>query len=336
MPKDRNQKLKILYIARLLLEETDEEHTLTTDEIIDRLAEYGITAECKSIYSDIEALTRFGMDIICKRGRSGGYCLVSRSFELPELKLLVDAVQSSRFITQKKSEQLVKKLGGLASRYQAVRFGSGVYVPNRIRSMNESIYYNIDEIHAAIVADRQISFDYFEYNVKKEKVYRHGGERYHVSPYSLMWNEEKYYLIAFDGYQGTVKHFRVDKMERISPEREHREGDQVLEALDLATYSSTLFGMFGGQSSVVTLRVRDELAGVMIDRFGYEVPMREQGDGSFLMEVPVELSPQFYGWLFGFGAEVELISPASAREEYRRLLLSVLRQYPACQMKEEN
>ncbi len=329
MPKDRNQKLKILYIARLLMEETDEEHTLNTEEIIARLAEYGITAACKSVYSDIEALSRFGMDIICKRGRSGGYCLASRSFELPELKLLVDAVQSSRFITQKKSEQLVKKLGALASRYQAAQFGSGVYVPNRIRSMNESIYYNIDEIHAAILANRKISFAYFEYNVYREKVYRHGGARYRVSPYSLMWNDEKYYLIAYDGREGTVKHFRVDKMESIARERAAREGHRVLEALDLATYSATLFGMFGGRSTAVTLRVQNELAGVMMDRFGYDVHMREQGDGTFLLDVTVELSPQFYGWLFGFGTQVELVAPERARGEYRRQLRAVLRQYPA-------
>lgn len=327
MPKDRNQKLKILYVARILMEQSDEEHPVTTDEIIRQLKQHGITAECKSVYSDIEALNRFGLDIICKRGRSGGYYLVSRSFELPELRLLVDAVQSSRFITQKKSAQLAEKLGGLASRYQAEQLGRDVYVPNRIRSMNESIYYNIDEIHAAIVANRQISFDYFEYNVNKDKVYRHGGERYRISPYTLMWNDENYYLIAYDAHQRTIKHYRVDKMEKIVVEDVLRTGAKAFAALDLTTYSATLFGMFGGARTTVTLRVRAQLAGVMIDRFGRDVLIRNQNDGWFQMQVPVALSPQFYGWLFGFGADIELIAPEQAREEYARRLNAALNLY---------
>lgn len=327
MPKDRNQKLKILYIAQILMEQTDEEHPVTTEEILEQLEQLGIAAECKSVYSDIEALKRFGLDIICRRGRGGGYFLAARSFELPELRLLVDAVQSSRFITQKKSAQLVEKLGSLASRYQAEQLRRDVYVPNRIRSMNESIYYNIDEIHAAIVGGRQISFDYFEYNVNKEKVYRHGGERYQVSPYTLMWNDEKYYLVAYDGQQRAIRHYRVDKMEKIVVEQAARAGEQAFQALDLATYSATLFGMFGGETTGVTLRVRDHLAGVMMDRFGHDVRIDNQNDGWFLLGVSVALSPQFYGWLFGFGTDVELIAPAQAREEYVRQLNAVLNRH---------
>lgn len=309
------------------MEQTDEEHPVTTDEILEQLEQLGIAAECKSVYSDIEALKRFGLDIICRRGRGGGYFLAARSFELPELRLLVDAVQSSRFITQKKSAQLVEKLGSLASRYQAEQLRRDVYVPNRIRSMNESIYYNIDEIHAAIVAGRQISFDYFEYNVNKEKVYRHGGERYQVSPYTLMWNDEKYYLVAYDGQQRAIRHYRVDKMEKIVVEQAARAGEQAFQALDLATYSATLFGMFGGETTSVTLRVRDHLAGVMMDRFGHDVRIDNQNDGWFLLDVSVALSPQFYGWLFGFGTDVELIAPAQAREEYVRQLNAVLNRH---------
>lgn len=327
MAKDRNQKLKILYIARILAEQSDEEHPVNTDQIIRQLKQHGITAECKSIYSDIEALIRFGMDIVCKRGRNGGYYLLSRPFELAELRLLVDAVHSSRFITQRKSAQLADKLGGLVSRYQAEQLGRDVYVPNRIRTMNESVYYNIDEINSAILTDRQITFDYFDYNVNKEKVYRHDGERYRVSPYTLMWNDEKYYLIAYDAQQESIKHFRVDKMERIEREDHPREGGDVFAALNLADYSAALFGMFGGVRSTVTLRVRAALAGVMIDRFGQEVVIVNQNDGWFLMQASVELSPQFYGWLFGFGADVELIAPERARKMYASRLRAVAGQY---------
>lgn len=328
MPKEHNQKLKILYLARILMEQTDEEHPITTAELLRRLDGYGIRAECKSIYSDMEELTRYGMDIICRRGRSGGYYLASRSFELPELKLLVDAVQSSRFITQKKCDQLVEKLGRLASCHQSGQFGRGVYVPNRIRSMNESIYYNIDEIHTAILADRQIGFDYFDYNINKEKVYRHGGERYRVSPYSLMWRDENYYLIAYDDTAEIIKHFRVDKMEKISMEGQPRAGGSAAAQLDLSAYSAMLFGMFGGERVQVTLRAKASLAGAMIDRFGHGVRMQDQQDGWFLLEATVELSPQFYGWLMGFGPEVQLIAPERARSEYRRRLREVLEQYP--------
>lgn len=327
MAKDRNQKLKILYIARILTEQSDEEHPVNTDEIIRQLKQHGITAECKSIYSDIEALIRFGLDIVCKRGRNGGYYLLSRPFEMAELRLLVDAVYSSRFITQRKSAQLAGKLGGLASRYQAEQLGRDVYVPNRIRTMNESIYYNIDEINTAILADRQLGFDYFDYNVNKEKVYRHNGERYRVSPYTLMWNDEKYYLIAYDAQQESIKHFRVDKMERIEREDQLREGGDVFATLNLADYSAALFGMFGGERNTATLRVRAALAGVMIDRFGRDVLIVNQNDGWFLMQASVELSPQFYGWLFGFGTDVELIAPERARKMYVSRLHAVAGQY---------
>ncbi|MFR8010616.1 MAG: helix-turn-helix transcriptional regulator [Clostridia bacterium] len=327
MAKDRNQKLKILYIARILTEQSDEEHPVNTDEIIRQLKQHGITAECKSIYSDIEALIRFGLDIVCKRGRNGGYYLLSRPFEMAELRLLVDAVYSSRFITQRKSAQLAGKLGGLASRYQAEQLGRDVYVPNRIRTMNESIYYNIDEINTAILADRQLSFDYFDYNVNKEKVYRHNGERYRVSPCTLMWNDEKYYLIAYDAQQEAIKHFRVDKMERIEREDQLREGGDVFATLNLADYSAALFGMFGGERNTATLRVRAALAGVMIDRFGRDVLIVNQNDGWFLMQASVELSPQFYGWLFGFGTDVELIAPERARKMYVSRLHAVAGQY---------
>lgn len=329
MAKDRNQKLKILYIARILAEQSDEEHPVNTEEIIRQLKQRGITAECKSIYSDIEALIGFGLDIVCKRGRNGGYYLLSRPFELAELRLLVDAVHSSRFITRRKSAQLADKLGGLVSRYQAEQLGRDVYVPNRIRTMNESVYYNIDEINTAILTDRQITFDYFDYNVNKEKVYRRNGERYQVSPYTLMWNDEKYYLIAYDEQKSAIRHFRVDKMERIEREDHLREGGDVFAALNLADYSAALFGMFGGELSTVTLRVRAALAGVMIDRFGRDVLIVNQNDGWFLMQASVELSPQFYGWLFGFGTDIELIAPERVRKMYASRLRAVAGQYQA-------
>lgn len=323
MPKSPNQKLKLLYIMRLLLEKSDERHPVSTNEIIEYLEANDILAERKSIYSDIEALKHFGMDIIQSYGKSSGYYVASRDFELPELKLLVDSVQSSKFITQKKTLALIKKIEGLASVYEAQLLNRQVYVKNRIKNMNESIYYNVDEIHNGIVTDCKISFKYFEYSISKERVCRHNGAKYLISPFALTWDDENYYLIGFDSAAGIIKHFRVDKMMEIECLNEKRDGRESFETLDIAAYSGTLFGMFTGKEESVTMEFSNSLIGAVLDRFGKDIPVIPSDEGHFHIRVEVAVSPQFFGWLCGFGNCVRLIAPESVAEKFREHIASI-------------
>ena len=225
MARSSYQKLKPLYVMNYLLQSSDEEHPVTVNQIIAHLETHGVSAERKSIYSDIEALQVFGLDIErVDNGNFVGYYVASRSFELPELKLLVDSVQSSKFITHKKTASLIKKIEKLASIHEAQLLNRQVFVKNRIKTMNESIYYNVDEIHNGISTNKKIKFLYFEYTVSKERHYRHGGEYYVVSPFAMTWDDENYYMVAYDSAAQQIKHYRVDKMEKISVVDEERDG----------------------------------------------------------------------------------------------------------------
>jgi len=309
MPKSPNQKLKLLYIMQLLLEKSDEQHPISMSEIIAHLEANAISAERQSIYDDIESLRLFGMDIIQQRGTNSGYYVASRDFELPELKLLVDSVQSSKFITQKKTIALIKKIESLASVYEAQLLHRQVYVKNRIKTMNESIYYNVDEIHSGIATDCKICFKYFEYSISKERVCKHGGAKYCVSPFALTWDDENYYMLGFDRDAGKIKHFRVDKMMEISLLDERRDGRESFENLDLAAYSRTLFGMFTGKDERVSLEFSNNLIGAVIDRFGKDTAIIPADEGHFCVHTEVAVSPQFFGWLCGFGDGVRVIAP---------------------------
>ncbi len=327
MPKSPNQKLKLLYIMRLLLEESDEGHPIPVSEIIAHLESNAVSAERKSIYSDIESLRLFGMDIIQQRGANGGYYVASRDFELPELKLLVDSVQSSKFITQKKTLALIKKIEGLASVYEAQLLHRQVYVKNRIKNMNESIYYNVDEIHNGIATDSKISFKYFDYSTNKDKVFRHGGATYCVSPFALTWDDENYYMLGFDSAAGIIKHFRVDKLAEIAVTGEKRDGRESFENLDLAAYSRTHFGMFTGQEERVELEFTNNLVGAVIDRFGKDVSVVPADDRHFRIRTEVAVSPQFFGWLCGFGNGVKLIAPEGVVKQMREHIELIERLY---------
>jgi len=327
MPKSPNQKLKLLYIMRLLLEKSDEQHPVSTNDIIASLEANDIAAERKSIYSDIESLRVFGMDIIQLRGTNGGYYVASRDFELPELKLLVDSVQSSKFITQKKTLALIKKIESLASVYEAQLLNRQVYVKNRIKSMNESIYYNVDEIHNGIVSDCKICFKYFEYSISKERVCKHGGKKYCVSPFALTWDDENYYMIGFDSAAGIIKHFRVDKMMEIASLGEKRDGRESFESLGLAAYSETLFGMFTGKEEKVTLKFSNSLIGAVVDRFGKDIPVIPVDAEHFHIHTEVAVSPQFFGWLCGFGSGVRIVSPDYVVRQMREHIAAIEQLY---------
>ena len=325
MAKGANQKLKILYLMKIFLEQTDTEHSLTLAEISEKLAEYGISAERKSLYDDIETLRIYGLDIEVARDSRVRYYIASRMFELPELKLLVDAVQASKFITARKSGELIKKLESFSSTYEAMRLQRQVYVANRIKTMNESIYYNVDYVHNAIGENKKITFRYYEWTPKKEKKLRHDGSLYCVSPWALTWDDEYYYMIAYDSAVHSIKHYRVDKMLQISVADEPREGGELFADFDMAVYSKQVFGMYGGERTTVLIECDNSLAGIIIDRFGTDVTIMP-GEDKFQASISVMVSPTFISWALGFGGRLKILSPepvadmlkATAREALER------------------
>ena len=323
MAKSANQKTKLLRLWQFLLRQTDEDHPATVAQIIEALAQYDISAERKSIYDDLEALRQMGVDIQCRKGRASGWFIGARDFELPEVKLLMDAVQSSRFITQKKSDALIRKLEGLASVHQARQLQRQVYVSGRIKVMNESIYYNVDKLHTAISGQLAITFKYFDYDIHRQKVFRQEGRRYLVSPYGLIWNSENYYMVAFDHAHQELRHYRVDKMTDIVVTSLPRQGREQYPDFQLAVYGQKHFGMFSGREAQVTLRCRNQLVGVVLDRFGQDVILVPDGADHFTVTVRAVVSPQFLGWLFGLGAGAELVGPGWAVEAFRAQLHSV-------------
>jgi len=327
MAKSANQKNKLLFLYKLLLERTDEEHPLSTAQIIEILEENGIGAERKSIYADMETLRLMGLDVQSRKGRGAGWFVGERDFQLPELKLLMDAVQSSRFITQRKSDALIRKLEKLASTHQARQLQRQVYVSGRIKAMNESIYYNVDKLHMAISSAKVITFKYFDYNIKKEKVFRQAGRRYTVTPFGLIWNSENYYLAAFDHNSGQLRHYRVDKMAEITLVNLPRQGSEVQKNFQLADYAQKHFGMYRGEEINVTLRGERGMIGVVLDRFGQDVILIPDGEDHFTVTLPVVVSPQFFGWLFGLDGGVELIRPVRAVEAYKTHLKRQLERY---------
>ncbi|MBE6954358.1 MAG: WYL domain-containing protein [Ruminococcaceae bacterium] len=326
MAKSANQKLKLLYLQKYLLEHSDENHPVTVADMIAYLAGHDISAERKSIYDDLEALRQFGLDIIKTSGRSTGYFVGERDFELPELKLLVDSVQSSKFITHKKTLSLIKKIESLASVHDAQLLQRQVYVRNRVKSMNESVYYNVDEISGAITQDRNIKFLYFEYTTSKEHRYRRDGDFYEISPFALMWDDENYYMLGWEEDSRQMKHFRVDKMTNISTLETRRTGKEHFEGIDMSAYTQKVFGMFSGEPRQVKLRFEEHLVSAVIDRFGKDLIIMPEPDGSFTVNLDVVVSPLFFGWVFGFATEVQILHPADVREEMRTLALAVAEQ----------
>ncbi len=317
MAKRSNQKTKLLHLCRILLRQTDEDHPITVQQMIEELGRYGIQAERKSIYDDLEALRTMGMDIQSRKGNTPGWFVGAREFELPEVKLLMDAVQASRFITQKKSDALIRKLEGLASVHQARQLQRQVYVSGRIKVMNESIYYNVDKLHAALSARRAITFQYFDYDIDRKKVFRREGKRYAVSPYGLIWDDENYYLVAFDHLNRDMRHYRVDKMANIAVTCLERKGEDLYPDFQIARYGQKHFGMYSGREMTVTLRGRRDMARVVWDYFGQEVILIPDGEDHFTVTLSVVMSPQFFGWLFGLEGGLVIASPREAAEAYR-------------------
>lgn len=310
MAKSANQKLKILYLLKILYEKTDDKHGISMNEIVSSLEKYDIMAERKSIYSDFLELER--MNIIVEKFQEGNkhlYSLDTRIFELPELKMLVDVVQSAKFITKKKSDELIKKIERFASKYESNSLQRQVYVADRVKTMNENIYYNIDGIHEAINTNKKITFKYYEWNISRELEPRRDGKLYSTSPWALTWDDENYYLISYDDVEEKTKYFRVDKMKQIEVSAEPREGRKEFENFDLAKFSKRTFGMFGGNVVKVGIEVKNDKIGIMFDRFGKDITVIKVDDEHVKVLVDVSLSNQFIGWVISLGDCVKLVEP---------------------------
>lgn len=327
MSKSYNQKIKLLFLMDLFLQRTDLEHTISMKEILSQLEKNGISGARKSVYSDIETLKEYGLEIEYRKEQPEGYYLAGRTFELAELKLLVDAVQSSKFITEKKSRILIKKLEGLASCYEARQLRRQVYVADRVKTMNESIYYNVDKLHSAISANVQITFEYTRWGMQDKIRLLNKGKIYRISPWMLSWTDENYYLIGYDSQQEMIKHFRVDKMIHIEMTAEKREGKNVFEKTDPAIYSKNMFGMFSGKNEILSIQIPEYLLGVFADRFGKDISVRKVENGQLVVHIQVIISEQFFGWLTGLGKDVIILSPQKTAWEYREYLEDILKRY---------
>ena len=320
MAKGPNQKLKLSYLTRIMLEKTDDDHGLTMPQIIEELERYGVTAERKSLYSDFADMTdKLGIEIIKEtRGRETYYHVGKREFELVEVKLLIDAIQSSKFITERKSNELIKKVKGLVSRHQAAQLQRQVYVHGRIKTMNESIYYNVDTIHAAIAGNNRVSFQYCGWYTSKKLVPLNEGKYFEASPWAMTWDDEYYYMVAFDYYEEKIKHYRVDKMAKISILQEPRGGKDLFQSFDMAAYSKMNFGMFHGEIKKVHISFPDYMVGVFIDRFGKDISIHPAGDRRSEIAVNVAVSKQFFGWIASLGRWVKIEAPSEVVEEMRQ------------------
>lgn len=329
MPKGSNQKLKLSYLTRIMMEKTDDEHGLTMQQVIDELEKYGINAERKSIYADFADMTdKLGIEIIKEKvGHETYYHVAGRDFEVAEVKLLIDAIQSSKFITEKKSNELIKKVKGLVSKHQATQLQRQVYVHGRIKTMNESIYYNVDTLHTAIAQNCRIKFQYCGWYPNKKLVPLNEGRFFEVSPWVLSWDDEYYYLVAFDHYEEKIKHYRVDKMMKISILDDKRGGKELFESFDMASYSKMNFGMFHGEIKRVHISFPNYMVGVFIDRFGKEISIRPAGESRSEIAVNVAVSKQFFGWIASLGRWVKITGPDDVVAEMRDFVQKLANAY---------
>lgn len=328
MAKGVSPKLKVLYLMKILYEKTDENHSITMEEILKSLEGYGIIAERKSIYTDFALLESFGIEVVkTQRDKNFFYKVVTRDFELAELKLLVDSVQSAKFISEKKSNDLIKKIEGLASKYEASELQHQVFVTERVKTSNERIYYNVDAIHSAITSNSMISFQYFSWDENKEMVLRHNGKTYTESPWAVTLSEENYYLVCYDSEDAGIKYFRVDKMKGINVLNKPREGKKEFKNFDIADYAKKRFSMFDGEEKKVRLLCKNAFANVIIDRFGKEVMLNKKDDEHFEVNVVVAVSKQFFAWVMSMSDGIKIVGPDEVVDEMREMAKSIAKQY---------
>jgi predicted DNA-binding transcriptional regulator YafY len=315
MSKPNTQsKLKLLKIMDLLLRESDDDHRLSVQDIIDHLSAQGIRSERKSIYTYMDLLEAHGLDIIVDREHQNYYHVGHRTFQLAELKLLVDAVMFSKFITQEKSLELVEKLKTLTSVHEATKLNRTELLTHRLKSKNNSVYLNIDAIHEAILDKRKLRFKYFDYDLNKTMVYRREGEFYTVIPVFLCWDDEKYYCVTYHEQHQDYVVYRVDKMREVHMTQQRHTVDRKPDDLD--RYLASIFNMFAGEEKVVELEFHNDLLNVVIDRFGLDVELKPRGPHHFRLSQEVLVSPTFFSWLFQFEQKAQLMGPPEVRAQY--------------------
>ena len=317
---EKDNKKRLLIMKEVLEKYSDEEHPVTTVQIIDILnKEYGMKIHRTTVGKDINDLIEMGVDVQCQRSTQNRYFIGSRYFELPELKLLVDAIASSKFITEKKSYELISKLGAFASIYQQDEIRRNIRTETRVKPHNERSFYIVDAINSAINKNRKIRFTYYDYNVNKEKVLRNDGKPYVFSPYSLVWNGDYYYVVGFSDKHEKIGTFRVDRIES-APDILEEAAIPMPESFSISDFTKAVFQMYDEERAVAELKCTADMMKVIIDRFGEEVRTEIVDDEHFKAVVEVSLSPNFYGWLFGFGEKIQLVSPQWVVEKYRNML----------------
>lgn len=329
MPKEAKQKIKLLYLMEVLLSKTDENHCLSAQDLIDYLAEKDIIVERKTIFSDIATLKEFGLDIYVSKAKDkSGYYILARDFELAELKIIVEAILSSRYISRKKSKELIHKLETLVGPSDRKMLEREIFVSGRVKTENESIFYNVDILHNAMLKNQEVSFIYLDWNINKELVPRRNKKTYRVSPWALTIKDENYYLVAFDDSKGEIRHYRVDKMKDIKGiARSQRQGREEFESFDIGEYSTQNFGMFRGESEMVSITLPENKIGIIFDRFGKEVDVRPLKKNLVSVRVPVFVSTQFFGWLAGIGPDFKITMPKDVKTQYIEYLKSILTTY---------
>ena len=325
MPSRSNQKLKPHFLVKILEEHSDEDHPLTAKDLIDHLGHYDISAERKSLYDDIERLQVSGVPIELHKGNSNGYYISERPFEYAELKLMVDAVHSSRFLTAKKSDQLVYRIAALGGTHQATRLRRYIR-SGSAKPANEGIIYALDAINTAIDSHKQISFLYFDYNYKKERVFRRDGKPYIASPVALVRSEDKYYLVAFSSKYKDLAHYRVDRMSGVEVLMEEADRDGIGK-FDVESYTRSMFFMHKGESARATFVFEPDLVNVFLDRFGHGIHMKQEADGLISLNTEVTLSPTFCSWLLQFGTRAKIKEPQKVKDYFRAYLSEVQAEY---------
>ena len=326
MPKSRDQKLKLLYLKQILEYHTDIDHGITRKDIEKYLGQKGIKVDRKTVYEDIHALEDFGMDIEHPEN-SNHYRLLSREFELAEIKLMIDSIQASKFLSEKTTRDLIGKLETLCSDHEAKQLQREVIVANRVKTTNKSIHYNVDTLHRAIASNLQVQFHYFDYDLHKNKKYFKKGEFYVVSPWRLIYTDDNYYLLAYDEKEQKFKHFRADKMDAVDTVEVERVGKEEFEKLDMANYTKYTFSMFGGEVENVELVFQNRMMGAVMDRFGRDIMPMKVDNNHFRVVVSVAVSQQFFGWIFSLGKAVRIAGPESVKEQMKKALADIAARY---------
>ena len=324
--KSEGQKMKLFVLKEILEKETDMDHGITMARILELLSMRGIKAERKSIYDDLRALRDSDiLDVTEAQGKNREYSVASRTFELSELKMMTDAIQSSKFLSEAKTRELIKKIETLCSKHEAQSIQSHVVIANRVKSISKGLFFNVDTVHAAISANKQISFKYFDYDLKKQRKYFKKGERYVASPWSMIYVDDNYYLLAYQ--DGKFKHFRVDKMEDVQISILDRDAADEFAKIDMSAYTKYTFSMYGGEIMPVTMIFQNRMMGAVMDRFGRDIFVTKEDDRHFKVTVNVAVSNQFFGWVFGLGKMVRIVSPESVKEKMKKALEGILERY---------